>query len=69
MNARDSGSSAAPEKDGSFTNTNRQVQMGRKALPLPGDAKQDLWTINEIAKRLDVKKMVFLFEQVKELLN
>ena len=34
--------SAWPEKDGTVTNTNRQVQMGRKALPLPGDARQDL---------------------------
>ncbi len=32
-------SSAWPEKDGTVTNTNRQVQMGRKALPLPGDAQ------------------------------
>ena len=35
--------SAWPEKDGTVTNTNRQVQMGRKALPLPGDARQDWW--------------------------
>ena len=34
--------SAWPEKDGTVTNTNRQVQMGRTALPLPGDARQDL---------------------------
>ena len=34
--------SAWPEKDGTVTNTNRQVQMGRQALPLPGDARQDL---------------------------
>ena len=34
--------SAWPEKDGTVTNTNRQVQMGRKALPLPGEARQDL---------------------------
>ena len=27
------------EKDGTVTNTNRQVQMGRAALPLPGDAR------------------------------
>ena len=27
--------SAWPEKDGTVTNTNRQVQMGRRALPLP----------------------------------
>ena len=44
--------SAFPEKDGTFTNTNRQVQMGRKALPLPGDAKQDLRLIQEIARRI-----------------
>jgi formate dehydrogenase major subunit len=44
--------SAFPEKDGSFTNTDRIVQMGRKAVNPPGDAKQDLWIIQEIAKRL-----------------
>ena len=37
--------SAWPEKDGTVTNTNRQVQMGRKALPLPGEARQDWWII------------------------
>src|SRR5947199_9976372 len=35
--------SAWPEKDGTVTNTNRQVQMGRQALPLPVEARQDLW--------------------------
>jgi len=45
-------SSAWPEKDGTVTNTNRQVQMGRKALPLPGDAREDWWITIEIAKRL-----------------
>ncbi len=44
--------SAFPEKDGSFTNTDRLVQMGRKAVNPPGDAKQDLWIIQEIAKRV-----------------
>jgi len=44
--------SAWPEKDGTVTNTNRQVQMGRKALPLPGDARQDWWIIQEIARRI-----------------
>ena len=34
--------SAWPEKDGTVTNTNRQVQMGRQALPLPGDTRQRL---------------------------
>jgi formate dehydrogenase major subunit len=44
--------SAWPEKDGTVTNTNRQVQMGRQALPLPGDAKWDWWITQEIGKRI-----------------
>ena len=46
--------SAWPEKDGTVTNTNRQVQIGRKALPLPGNAREDLWIINEMARGLDL---------------
>jgi formate dehydrogenase major subunit len=44
--------SAWPEKDGTVTNTNRQVQMGRRALPLPGEARPDWWLIQEIARRI-----------------
>ena len=44
--------SAWPEKSGTVTNTNRQVQMGRQALDLPGDTRHDLWIIVEMAKRL-----------------
>ncbi len=44
--------SAWPEKDGTVTNTNRQVQMGRAALPLPGEARLDWWIIQEIARRI-----------------
>ncbi|WP_457280475.1 formate dehydrogenase subunit alpha [Polaromonas sp. P5_D5] len=44
--------SAFPEKDGSFTNTDRLVQMGRKAINPPGDARQDLWIITQIANRM-----------------
>ena len=44
--------SAWPEKDGTVSNTNRQVQMGRAALPLPGNARLDLETIQEIARRM-----------------
>ncbi|MCB1917844.1 MAG: formate dehydrogenase subunit alpha [Rhodocyclaceae bacterium] len=45
-------SSAWPEKTGTVTNTNRQVQMGRAAVPLPGDARQDWWIIQEVARRI-----------------
>jgi len=44
--------SAWPEKDGTVSNTNRQVQMGRAALPLPGNARLDLETIQELARRM-----------------
>jgi formate dehydrogenase major subunit len=44
--------SAWPEKDGTATNTNRQVQMVRAALPLPGEAKLDWWLTQEIARRM-----------------
>ncbi len=43
---------AFPEKTGSFTNTNRQVQIGRQALQPPGAARQDLWIVQQIAQRL-----------------
>ncbi len=38
------------EKTGTFTNTDRMVQLGRRALDMPGDARQDLWIIQQIAK-------------------
>jgi formate dehydrogenase major subunit len=44
--------SAWPEKTGTVTNTDRMVQMGRRALDLPGAARQDLWITQEIGKRL-----------------
>ena len=34
--------SAFPEKTGTFTNTDRLVQLGRQALEPPGEARQDL---------------------------
>ena len=44
--------SAFPEKTGTFTNTDRRVQLGRQALDVPGDVRQDLWIIQEIARRI-----------------
>jgi formate dehydrogenase major subunit len=44
--------SAWPEKTGTVTNTDRMVQLGRKAIESPGQARQDLWIIQELAKRL-----------------
>ena len=44
--------SAFPEKTGTFTNTDRLVQLGRQAIDPPGDARQDLWIIQQMANRL-----------------
>ena len=43
---------AFPEKSGTFTNTDRMVQLGRKAIEPPGEAKEDLWIICELARRI-----------------
>ena len=43
---------AWPEKSGTVTNTDRMVQLGRKALQAPGEARDDLWIIQELARRL-----------------
>ena len=43
---------AWPEKTGTATNTDRMVQLGRKAIEPPGQAKADLWIINELARGL-----------------
>jgi len=44
--------SAFPEKTGTFSNTDRAVQLGRQALEPPGEARQDLWIVNAMAKKL-----------------
>ncbi len=44
--------SAFAEKTGSVTNTDRTVQIGRAALALPGQARQDLWIITALAQQL-----------------
>jgi len=47
--------SAFPEKTGTFTNTDRRVQLGRKAIDPPGQARQDLWIIEQMAARLGLQ--------------
>ncbi|MGB5542538.1 MAG: molybdopterin-dependent oxidoreductase, partial [Gammaproteobacteria bacterium] len=46
--------SAWLEKDGTVTNTNRQIQIGRQAVAPPGSARQDLWILQELARRLEL---------------
>lgn len=44
--------SAWPEKTGTASNTDRMVQLGRRALKPPGAARADLWIIEQIARRI-----------------
>jgi formate dehydrogenase major subunit len=43
---------AWPEKTGTVTNTDRMVQLGRKAVEPPGQAREDFWILVELGKRL-----------------
>ncbi len=45
---------AWPEKVGTVTNTDRMVQLGRKAIEPPGDAREDFWILNQLARRVGV---------------
>jgi len=40
------------ESEGTVTNSERRVQRVRRALDPPGDAKDDIWIIAQLAKRL-----------------
>ncbi len=44
--------SAFAEKSGSFTSTDRRVQLSRPVLPPPGEARQDWWIVQEMARRI-----------------
>ena len=43
---------AWPEKTGTVSNTDRMVQLGKQAIDPPGDAKPDLWIIQQLAYQL-----------------
>ena len=58
--------SAFPEKNGTFTNTDRRVQLGRQAIEPPGEAKKDLWIIQEIANRMGLN---WGYENTKDVFN
>ncbi len=62
--------SAFPEKNGTFTNTDRRVQMGRQAVQPPGEARQDLWIIQQLAQRMglewDYQGPQDVFEEIRK---
>ncbi len=43
--------SAQAEKTGTYTNSNRQIQLGRPVVDMPGEARQDWELIVELANR------------------
>jgi formate dehydrogenase major subunit len=43
---------AWPEKNGTVSNTDRMVQLGKQAIDPPGQAKPDLWIIQQMAERI-----------------
>ena len=42
---------AWPEKTGTVSNTDRMIQMGKQAVSPPGQAKPDLWILQQLAHR------------------
>jgi len=65
--------SAFAEKDGSFTNTDRMVQLGRAALSPPGEARRDLWIIQRMAAELGLnwryRDVGEVFEEMRQAMD
>src|SRR5450830_131395 len=63
---------AFPEKTGTFTNTDRLVQLGRQAIDPPGEARQDLWIVQQIARRMgldwDYGHVSEVFDEMRRLM-
>lgn len=60
------------EKDGTFTNTERRVQLIRSAVRPPEDAKPDWWIICKIAEKMGASGFEFenpceIFDEIREL--
>jgi formate dehydrogenase major subunit len=60
------------EKDGTYTNTDRRVQLGRKVLEAPGQAREDWRVVQEVAQRIgldwDYQSPREVFEEVVSLM-
>jgi formate dehydrogenase major subunit len=57
---------AWPEKTGTVTNTDRMVQLGRKAIEPPGEAREDFWILVELGRRLGLD---WKYEHPKEVFD
>ena len=58
--------SAFAEKNGTFTNTDRRVQMARQAIEPPGKSRPDLWIICDIAIRMGLQ---WDYQSVEDVFN
>ena len=60
------------EKDGTYTNTDRRVQLGHKVLEPPGQAREDWRVIQDVAQRIgldwDYESPRQVFEEVVSLM-
>lgn len=65
--------SAHAEKLGTYSNTNRQVQIGRPCKPLPGDARLDFDIIIDLAQRCgldwDYKNVPEVYEEMRQVMK
>ncbi len=65
--------SAHAEKLGTYSNTNRQVQIGRPALDMPGEARQDWELIVELANRCglewDYADVPAVYEEMRQVMK
>ena len=64
-------STAFPEKTGTYTNTDRRVQIGRRALDPPGQAREDWRIVAELSERLgypmDYASEAEIFDEIASL--
>jgi len=65
-------SSAHAEKSGTFTNTNREIQMARAVIDPPDDVRQDWELIQELAQRIgldwDYKHLKDIYKEMQSLM-
>ncbi len=57
------------EKEGVQTNTERRVNLVRKFVEPPGDAKPDFWIFNQLAKRFDRGRAIRFPETTSEIFD
>jgi formate dehydrogenase alpha subunit len=51
------------EKEGTYTNSERRIQISHKAVAPPGDARDDWWIIGEIARRMGYDDLIYDSQQ------